>query len=91
MVGYTEVLTWILCSSKEISTMLNREDDKTAAINGNPRSADFEVQSTSDVTFSPIFLFFFFFFLSFIYFVDLLVSGCSHQSYARHLENRWAQ
>lgn len=49
MVGYMEVLTWILCSSKEISTMLNREDDKTAAINGNPRSADFEVQSTSDL------------------------------------------
>lgn len=47
MVGYTEVMTWILCSSKEISTMLNREDDKTAAINGNPRSTDFEVVRTS--------------------------------------------
>ncbi|XP_047981822.1 phenylalanine--tRNA ligase beta subunit, cytoplasmic-like isoform X2 [Salvia hispanica] len=46
-VGYTEVLTWILCSSKEISTMLNREEDKTAAINGNPRSADFEVVRTT--------------------------------------------
>ncbi|KAH6821541.1 tRNA synthetase beta subunit family protein [Perilla frutescens var. hirtella] len=47
MVGYTEVLTYILCSSKEISTMLNREDDKTAAINGNPRTADFEVVRTT--------------------------------------------
>ncbi|XP_042058254.1 phenylalanine--tRNA ligase beta subunit, cytoplasmic-like [Salvia splendens] len=46
-VGYTEVLTWILCSSKEISTMLNREEDKTAVINGNPRSADFEVVRTT--------------------------------------------
>ncbi|KAG8378413.1 hypothetical protein BUALT_Bualt08G0134800 [Buddleja alternifolia] len=44
MVGYTEVLTWILCSHKENFTMLNRIDNKsTAAINGNPRSADFEV------------------------------------------------
>ncbi|KAL2467624.1 putative phenylalanine--tRNA ligase beta subunit [Forsythia ovata] len=48
MVGFTEVLTWILCSYKENFTMLNREDDKaTAAINGNPRSADFEVVRTS--------------------------------------------
>ncbi|PIN09287.1 Phenylalanyl-tRNA synthetase beta subunit [Handroanthus impetiginosus] len=48
MVGFTEVLTWILCSYKENFTMLNRKDDKsTAAINGNPRSADFEVVRTS--------------------------------------------
>ncbi|CAA2998832.1 phenylalanine--tRNA ligase beta subunit, cytoplasmic [Olea europaea subsp. europaea] len=48
MVGYSEVLTWILCSYKENFTMLNRKDDKaTAAINGNPRSADFEVVRTS--------------------------------------------
>lgn len=48
MVGYTEVLTWILCSYKENFTMLNRKDDKaTAAINGNPRTADFEVVRTS--------------------------------------------
>ncbi|KAL0432137.1 UNVERIFIED_CONTAM: Phenylalanine--tRNA ligase beta subunit, cytoplasmic [Sesamum latifolium] len=48
MVGYTEVLTWILCSYKENFTMLNRKDDKsTAAINGNPRSADFEVVRSS--------------------------------------------
>ncbi|GFP82680.1 probable phenylalanine--tRNA ligase beta subunit [Phtheirospermum japonicum] len=48
MVGYSEVLTWILCSYKENFTMLNRKDDKsTAAINRNPRSADFEVVRTS--------------------------------------------
>ncbi|KAL2231891.1 phenylalanine--tRNA ligase beta subunit, cytoplasmic-like [Sesamum indicum] len=47
MIGYTEVLTWILCSYKENFTMLNRKDDKLAAINGNPRSADFEVVRTS--------------------------------------------
>ncbi|KAK4413309.1 Phenylalanine--tRNA ligase beta subunit, cytoplasmic [Sesamum alatum] len=48
MIGYTEVLTWILCSYKENFTMLNRKDDKlTAAINGNPCSADFEVVRTS--------------------------------------------
>ncbi|KAM7513955.1 hypothetical protein LguiA_003538 [Lonicera macranthoides] len=43
MNGYTEVLTWILCSYKENFSMLNRKDDKsTAVIIGNPRSADFE-------------------------------------------------
>ncbi|KAL3513523.1 hypothetical protein ACH5RR_026240 [Cinchona calisaya] len=48
VVGFTEVLTWILCSYKENFTMLNRNDDKaTAVINGNPRSADFEVVRTS--------------------------------------------
>ncbi|KAL0360099.1 UNVERIFIED_CONTAM: Phenylalanine--tRNA ligase beta subunit, cytoplasmic [Sesamum radiatum] len=47
MVGYTEVLTWILCSYKENFTMLNRKEDKLAAINGNPRSADFEVVRTT--------------------------------------------
>ncbi|CAA2996313.1 Probable phenylalanine--tRNA ligase beta subunit [Olea europaea subsp. europaea] len=48
MLGYTEVLTWILCSYKENFTMLNRKDNKaTAAINGNPRSAEFEVVRTS--------------------------------------------
>lgn len=44
MNGFTEVLTWILCSHKENFDMLNRKDDKSAAvIIGNPRSADFEV------------------------------------------------
>uniref|UniRef100_A0A5B7CBD6 phenylalanine--tRNA ligase n=1 Tax=Davidia involucrata TaxID=16924 RepID=A0A5B7CBD6_DAVIN len=48
MSGYTEVLTWILCSYKENFAMLNRKDDKsTAVIIGNPRSSDFEVVRTS--------------------------------------------
>ncbi|XP_057978331.1 phenylalanine--tRNA ligase beta subunit, cytoplasmic-like [Malania oleifera] len=48
MNGFTEVLTWILCSHKENFSMLNREDDKsTAVIIGNPRSSDFEVVRTS--------------------------------------------
>ncbi|XP_057474168.1 phenylalanine--tRNA ligase beta subunit, cytoplasmic-like [Actinidia eriantha] len=48
MSGFTEVLTWVLCSYKENFSMLNREDDKTTAvIIGNPRSADFEVVRTS--------------------------------------------
>ncbi|KAF9624781.1 hypothetical protein IFM89_013862 [Coptis chinensis] len=46
--GFTEVLTWILCSYKEIFPMLNRKDDKsTAVLIGNPRSADFEVTRTT--------------------------------------------
>ncbi|CAO2830187.1 unnamed protein product [Amaranthus hypochondriacus] len=48
MNGFTEVLTWILCSYKENFSMLNRKDDKsTAVIIGNPRSADFEVVRSS--------------------------------------------
>ncbi|XP_024972529.1 phenylalanine--tRNA ligase beta subunit, cytoplasmic isoform X3 [Cynara cardunculus var. scolymus] len=48
LTGYTEVLTWILCSYKENFPMLNRKDDKsTAVIIGNPRSADFEVVRSS--------------------------------------------
>lgn len=48
MSGFTEVLTWILCSYKENFEMLNRKDDKSkAVIIGNPRSADFEVVRTS--------------------------------------------
>ncbi|CAN6457682.1 unnamed protein product [Victoria cruziana] len=48
MAGFSEVLTWILCSYKENFSMLNREDDsKTAVIIGNPRSSDFEVARTS--------------------------------------------
>ncbi|KAK9278106.1 hypothetical protein L1049_027664 [Liquidambar formosana] len=46
--GFTEVLTWILCSYNENFSMLNRKDDKsTAVIIGNPRSSDFEVVRTS--------------------------------------------
>ncbi|KAJ4702987.1 phenylalanine--tRNA ligase beta subunit, cytoplasmic-like [Melia azedarach] len=47
MNGFTEVLTWILCSSKEISSMLNRPSADTAVIIGNPRSSDFEVVRTT--------------------------------------------
>ncbi|KAK7265058.1 hypothetical protein RJT34_32674 [Clitoria ternatea] len=48
MVGFTEVLTFILCSKKENFAMLNRKDDKSkAVIIGNPRSSDFEAVRTS--------------------------------------------
>jgi phenylalanyl-tRNA synthetase beta chain len=44
MAGFTEVVTWILCSHEENFKMVNRKDDgNTAVIVGNPRSADFEV------------------------------------------------
>ncbi|KAF6146966.1 hypothetical protein GIB67_036685 [Kingdonia uniflora] len=43
LAGFTEVLTWILCSNKENFSMLDRKDEKsTAVIVGNPRSSDFE-------------------------------------------------
>jgi phenylalanyl-tRNA synthetase beta chain len=41
--GYTEVMTWVLCSYKENFEMLNRKDNNSAVIIDNPRSADFEV------------------------------------------------
>lgn len=47
MNGFTEVLTWILCSYKENFAMLNRNDDGSAVIIANPRSSDFEVVRTS--------------------------------------------
>ncbi|KAM7269278.1 hypothetical protein ACFE04_024775 [Oxalis oulophora] len=45
--GYTEVLAFTLCSYKENFAMLNRKDNNSAVIIGNPRSADFEVIRTS--------------------------------------------
>ncbi|KAF3639732.1 putative phenylalanine--tRNA ligase beta subunit [Capsicum annuum] len=42
MAGYTEVLTWILCTKKEISSMLNREEDSSAAIIADSRTSEFE-------------------------------------------------
>eukprot|EP00897_Mesotaenium_endlicherianum_P008434 jgi/Mesen1/7619/ME000004S07890 len=46
--GFTEVLTWALISHAENFEMVKRVDDKaTAAIIGNPRSADFEVVRSS--------------------------------------------
>lgn len=48
MAGFTEVLTWTLCSYKENFSLLNREEKKpTAVIISNPRSADFEVVRTN--------------------------------------------
>ncbi|XP_024360082.1 phenylalanine--tRNA ligase beta subunit, cytoplasmic [Physcomitrium patens] len=48
MAGFTEVVTWILCSREENFTMVNRKDDgNTAVIIGNPRTADFEVVRSS--------------------------------------------
>ncbi|KAJ6757623.1 PHENYLALANINE--TRNA LIGASE BETA SUBUNIT [Salix koriyanagi] len=48
MNGFTEVLTWILCSNRENFALLNREDDQSSAvIIGNPRSSDFEAVRTS--------------------------------------------
>ncbi|WJX51838.1 phenylalanine--tRNA ligase [Trifolium repens] len=47
MAGFTEVLTFILCSKKENFSMLNRKDDKSAIIIGNPRSLDFEAVRTT--------------------------------------------
>lgn len=45
--GFTEVLTWILCSYKENFSMLNRDDDRSAVIIGNPRTSDFEAVRTT--------------------------------------------
>ncbi|GJT74852.1 ATP-dependent DNA helicase PIF1-like protein [Tanacetum coccineum] len=43
LTGYTEVLTWILCSYRKSFTMLNRKDSKsTAFIIGNLRFLDFK-------------------------------------------------
>lgn len=48
MAGFTEVLTWILCSHEENFSMVNRKDDKkTAVVIGNPRSSEFEIARTS--------------------------------------------
>ncbi|WMV07055.1 hypothetical protein MTR67_000440 [Solanum verrucosum] len=43
MTGYTEVLTWILCSKKEIFSMLNREEDNSAVTIADSRTSEFEV------------------------------------------------
>jgi len=48
MAGFSEVLTWILCSHEENFSMVSRKDDqKTAVVIGNPRSSDFEIARTS--------------------------------------------
>ena len=44
MMGYTEILTWALCSKKEVFDDLRRTDDgQTAIVIGNPATAEFEV------------------------------------------------
>lgn len=48
MAGYTEVLTWALCSAAENFAHLRRADDgRTAVEIGNPATAEFEVCRTS--------------------------------------------
>ena len=48
MCGFTEILTWALCSRAENFSHLRRQDDsKTAVSIGNPATAEFEVCRTS--------------------------------------------
>lgn len=48
MAGYTEILTWALCSRAENFTHLRRKDDGGGAVSiGNPATAEFEVCRTS--------------------------------------------
>ncbi|KAI3431573.1 hypothetical protein D9Q98_004623 [Chlorella vulgaris] len=48
MAGFTEVLTWALCSHAENFSKLRQQDDgTTAACIGNPATAEFEVCRTS--------------------------------------------
>ena len=48
MCGFSEILTWALCSRAENFDYLRRQDDgKTAVSIGNPATAEFEVCRTS--------------------------------------------
>jgi len=48
MAGFTEILTWALCSRNEIFEMIRKEDDgKTAVGIANPATLEFEVCRTS--------------------------------------------
>lgn len=48
MCGFSEILTWALCSRAENFGHLRRQDDgKTAVSIGNPATAEFEVCRTS--------------------------------------------
>lgn len=48
MAGFTEILTWALCSRAEIFDMMRRADDGNTAVSiGNPATAEFEVCRTS--------------------------------------------
>ena len=51
MAGYTEILTWALCSAKENFDFLRRKDDPPTAVTiGNPKTLEFEVCRTSLLT-----------------------------------------
>ena len=48
MCGFTEILTWALCSRSENFGHLRRQDDGNTAVSiGNPATAEFEVCRTS--------------------------------------------
>lgn len=48
MCGFTEILTWALCSRSENFEHLRRQDDGNTAVSiGNPATAEFEVCRTS--------------------------------------------
>lgn len=48
MIGFTEILTWALCSNEENFVAVRREHEKATAVTvGNPKTADFEVCRTS--------------------------------------------
>ena len=48
MCGFTEILTWALCSRQENFGYLRRQDDGNTAVSiGNPATAEFEVCRTS--------------------------------------------
>nr|GLL44037.1 phenylalanine--tRNA ligase beta subunit, cytoplasmic [Ipomoea trifida] len=46
MAGYTEVLTWILCSKKEIASLLKHGEDNSAVVIADSRTSEFEVVRT---------------------------------------------
>lgn len=85
---YSEVLTWILCSCKENFAMLNRKDDNSAVIIGNPRSADFEVPPRS---FAHLFVHFSSgnILLNAERFSLYVVIGHEEDSHARNIEDSW--
>lgn len=45
--GYTEVLTWALCSVEENFTKLNKPDNNTAVKVSNPKTLEFQLVRTS--------------------------------------------
>ena len=47
MAGFTEILTWALCSRVENYSHLQRSGDGNAVSIGNPATAEFEVCRTS--------------------------------------------